>query len=295
MDFTGERLIPKINKNMACYYEHICRYLFACQFSSNKKILDAASGTGYGCYLLKKYGLASSVLGVDISPETIAYSKSNYKLPDVSYKVFDLSKDFNFSSSNFNLITSFETLEHLSDHQHLLQSFKKLLIKNGLLIISTPNTDNYPQDNIFHKKELNQNQFFSLLNKHFKNVQIFNQKYFLSQEIYTDASSNKLIDLKTNESLSQSLEINYKPKNTIKPEYFLALCSDTNIPLPKSVSLSVNHIDMFDFSSGILKNEADYFQHLNSIKSLQNELDEIKQSWLYKNIWPFYTRVKKLI
>ena len=73
--FTGERLIPELNQNTAFFYEHVIRYLFASQFSENKTVLDAGCGTGYGSYIIDKFGKPNKIQAVDISNEAINYAK----------------------------------------------------------------------------------------------------------------------------------------------------------------------------------------------------------------------------
>ena len=75
MEFTGERYIPTLNISEISY-EHWHRYLYATQFVENKRVLDIASGEGFGSNLLSQK--AQKVVGVDISAETIVHSRKNY-------------------------------------------------------------------------------------------------------------------------------------------------------------------------------------------------------------------------
>ena len=52
----GERMIPAYHSGTLIYAEHISRYRFAAQFVAGKRVLDVASGTGYGSELLKQAG-----------------------------------------------------------------------------------------------------------------------------------------------------------------------------------------------------------------------------------------------
>ena len=67
---TGERYLPWLEE-ASIGYEHLHRYAYATQFVKNKRVLDLASGEGYGSYLLAK--TAKSVTGIDID-ETIQLS-----------------------------------------------------------------------------------------------------------------------------------------------------------------------------------------------------------------------------
>ncbi len=72
MKFSGERFIPQAtDKEMQL--EHMQRYYSVLSLIKDKVVLDAASGEGYGSYLLSQH--AAEVHGVDISKETITHSK----------------------------------------------------------------------------------------------------------------------------------------------------------------------------------------------------------------------------
>ena len=64
MEFTGERMMPSHNRGNLIYGEHLVRYSFAAQFVKGKKVLDIATGVGYGAKLLRQEG-AVYVCGVD--------------------------------------------------------------------------------------------------------------------------------------------------------------------------------------------------------------------------------------
>ena len=87
MDFTGERLVPgKVDLELEV--EHINRYIFASDLVKNKKVLDAACGTGYGTALLAQS--AERVFGIDISKEAISYAESNYSAKNVNFAVANI-------------------------------------------------------------------------------------------------------------------------------------------------------------------------------------------------------------
>jgi len=44
-----------------------------------------------------------------------------------------------FGPSRFDLVTSFETLEHLEERGHFLAEIRRVLVEDGVLLLSTPN------------------------------------------------------------------------------------------------------------------------------------------------------------
>ena len=74
LTFTGERFLPSCEGEMI--YEHWHRYLFARQYVAGKRVLDVASGEGYGSAMMAAQ--AASVTGVDISPEAVKHASEPY-------------------------------------------------------------------------------------------------------------------------------------------------------------------------------------------------------------------------
>ena len=126
-----------------------------------------------------------------------------------------------FQDSIFDFIVSFETLEHLEKPEQAIHEFKRVLKSDGILIISTPNIENYTKDNLYHKHEFTLSEFQSLLNKNFKNIMIFYQFYPSSMMIgnynETSAFETKIIDDKIDDDS--------------EPLFFIAICSNFTLPL----------------------------------------------------------------
>ena len=89
LEFTGERFTPECEREI--WYEHYHRYALAARWCINKRTLDAACGEGYGASMLAS--MASSVEGVDISPEAIAHARQRYDgQRNVNFQVADCTK-----------------------------------------------------------------------------------------------------------------------------------------------------------------------------------------------------------
>ena len=139
MEFTGERIIPGIPEWEHLYLEHFYRYLFAKEFIKDKIVLDIASGTGYGSGFLKD-NKAKIVIGADIDFEAVSYSRKNFH--NAHYLQSD-AIHLPFRNNFFDVVVSFETIEHLREYQKFLYEIKRVLKKTGVLIISSPNKLNY--------------------------------------------------------------------------------------------------------------------------------------------------------
>lgn len=135
MKFTGERIIiddsTKVMKE-----DHLNRYLFLKKFiKKNDKVIDIACGTGYGTKIISE--LTKDIIGVDISEEAISYARSSYRSIEKNFIVGDAS---NYTHNHkFDIVASFETIEHIKNYKEVIKNYNRLLINEGLLFVSSPN------------------------------------------------------------------------------------------------------------------------------------------------------------
>jgi ubiquinone/menaquinone biosynthesis C-methylase UbiE len=115
--------------------EHTARYSFALPYIKDKKVLDIACGTGYGLAFLKSS--AKSVTGVDVDIEAAKQAKN--ECDEKARVLLGDGTNLPFHDESFDVVTSFETLEHLVERKLFLSELKRVLKPNGLLILSTPN------------------------------------------------------------------------------------------------------------------------------------------------------------
>ncbi len=175
MDFTGERLIPDQQRDDDLYHEHIVRYMFAAQLAAGRSVLDAGCGAGYGAAALAAAG-AASVLGVDIAADAVSYAHEHYNRPDLSFLAGDVAA-LDLPAASFDLVVSFEVIEHLDDPARLVQTAARLLKPDGVFVVSTPNPATYPAGNPFHKHEMSLAEFEAVLRQSFLALAMFGQDY----------------------------------------------------------------------------------------------------------------------
>jgi len=176
-----ERMVPETDRETLMYSEHLVRYAFAAQFAKGKRVLDVACGSGYGSQLLSAKG-ARSVIGIDRSPEAITYSSKHHGSKQCRFVVGDALR-LPFEDDQFDLIVSFETIEHLANHEDFLAELARVLGKTGMLIISSPNKATYPEGNPFHLRELHFEEFESLLASEFEHVVVLGQDNWVTSAV----------------------------------------------------------------------------------------------------------------
>lgn len=134
---------------------HLNRYAIAKNLCKGKMVLDVASGEGYGSFLLKKWG-AKHVDAIDIDAETVEKASQMFGSEDVCFLCHTAEK-LPFPDYSFDLITSFETIEHLDYPEKFLAEIKRVLKPDGIIVLSCPNDPYYyPEEgssNPFHKKK----------------------------------------------------------------------------------------------------------------------------------------------
>lgn len=133
--FTGEFFIPgKSGERIES--DHMARYHFACKYVKNKAVLDIACGFGYGAPLMIEAG-AIKYDGVDINEKLIDNANLFYGSDCIEYHQGDICS-YN-SNKLFDIITCFETIEHINNYKIALLNMYRLLKPDGILLISSPN------------------------------------------------------------------------------------------------------------------------------------------------------------
>lgn len=177
LPFTGERFTPECVREI--WYEHMHRYAWAAPFARGRRVLDAACGEGYGSALLARAG--ADVTGVDLDPASIEHARSRYAAcAGLRFERADVCALDHFADASFDLIVSFETLEHVHAQEAMLTGFRRLLKPDGLLLVSSPDKRNYSDlrgyHNEFHVRELYRDELEALLGAQFPALQVYAQK-----------------------------------------------------------------------------------------------------------------------
>jgi SAM-dependent methyltransferase len=171
-----ERLVPGTAGWDRYSADHVQRYEFFARICAGKKVLDMACGTGYGSHLIANSG-ASSVTGVDISEEAVAFALKNYNLPNLAFRKMDY-RDVPALNQQFEIVISFETIEHVQNPAHFISVAAEVLAPDGQLVVSTPSKQKYAgagKVNPFHLSELYYEEFREIFQKHVKLDRAYHQ------------------------------------------------------------------------------------------------------------------------
>lgn len=139
-EYSGERHMMEQRDHALSFGHtvHMVRYAFASRFCQGKKVLDVACGSGYGTEFLALQG-ASEVVGVDKNIQAVEYAQRHHAHAAAQYIAGDAERLVSFEDHSFDMIISFETLEHLQNPQKCISEFKRLLKPGGQIFLSCPN------------------------------------------------------------------------------------------------------------------------------------------------------------
>jgi ubiquinone/menaquinone biosynthesis C-methylase UbiE len=225
VEFTGERVISgQVNDDL--WSEHIARYAFARLYANGKRTLDSGCGTGYGSAELAQS--AAEVTGVDIAAEAIEYARANYPIAGLRFLESSCTA-VPFPVESFDLVVAFEVIEHLTDQRDFLDECARVLTREGLLIVSSPNKRYYAETraatgpNPFHEHEFEADEFVRELQRVFPNVRLLLQNRAESFAFHPAASF-----------WPAEARIDGGGGSAEDAHFFIALCSRGQLPEPKS-------------------------------------------------------------
>ena len=227
MKFTGERFIPTEQGKIRL--EHYHRYVLVQPMVAGKDVLDVACGEGYGASFMAD--VARSVIGVDISDDAVEHALSTYKNVNLTFRQGDATK-LDFVDASFDVVVSFETIEHLLEQAQMLSEIRRVLRPDGILVISSPNRPIYSEEsgehNQFHVKELDFNEFDELLIAQFPAIKYVGQRMLMGSVIQPLEGGQSAFRAWHDDG--NNLQPN--AGHLAEPVYFVAICAASNSSLP---------------------------------------------------------------
>jgi len=161
---------PTAQFNMA-----LARYEFARSYAKDKVVLDLGCGDGYGTAYLSS--AAKHVMGIDISRDAIDQAREKYRRHNLAYEVMDCYS-LTFPDEHFDLVCSFEVIEHVDSCDKYLSEIRRVLKRNAVVLISTPNKDasaySYSEHHLQH---FSVTELQKLLERYFETVTLLKQQY----------------------------------------------------------------------------------------------------------------------
>jgi 2-polyprenyl-3-methyl-5-hydroxy-6-metoxy-1,4-benzoquinol methylase len=171
--------------------QHQARYSFVTEAVADKDVLDVACGSGYGSYGMFALGRARSVMGADLDADAVRYARARYaetikaSAGRLRYVCTDACAPW--TDETFDVITSFETIEHVPAPDALLDNLGRMLRSDGTFYVSSPIRESGTLKdrplNPFHIREWSLDEFVALLREYYETVDAFGQVWVLDQRM----------------------------------------------------------------------------------------------------------------
>lgn len=203
-------------------------------------VLEIGCGEGYGVELL--YKNAAQLTLIDKSPYTAEIIKKKYpKATIIQEKIPPLTQ---LATNSFDVIVSFQVIEHIEDATLYLQEIHRVLKPTGKAYISTPNALKTIARNPWHYREYTFENLSNLFKETFSNYTI--------QAIKGNAKTDAYYE-KNNKSVKRFLKLDIfnlqhlLPARLLQIPYEIANRMNRKKLLNKNPDL-VNNISLEDYS-----------------------------------------------
>src|SRR5258708_27096902 len=163
---------------------HLSAYEEASKRAHGKRVLEIGCNTGYGTKILSQ--ICSEIVGVDLSVNALQVAAERYAGDNIEYLRID-GITLPFEDAAFDLVISFQVIEHISNYETYLSELKRVLKPDGLVIFTTPNArvrldPGMKPWNEFHVTEFSAEELRQLLCEWFPAVEILGLS--ASDEVY---------------------------------------------------------------------------------------------------------------
>lgn len=140
LESSGERMIAdayaQTPEGRFILMMHLASYRFAEKFCVGKDVLDLGCGSGYGTAHIAQ--VAHSALGLDVSADAVAFAAARHVSPNLAYRTIEADVRLPFEDRKFDVVLSFQVIEHVHDDEFYLSEARRVLKPNGIVIVITP-------------------------------------------------------------------------------------------------------------------------------------------------------------
>ena len=275
LQFTGERFTPECNG--AIWYEHWHRYCAVLPAAAGKRVLDGACGEGYGSMLLA--GAAATVVGIDIDSAAIGHATARYAHRANLGFIQGSCAALPLPDASVDLVVSFETIEHLTEQEAMLAEFRRVLVPEGVLIISSPNKAIYSEEtgyaNHFHVRELTREELAAALARSFPQQAWYGQRALAHSLIWAERAAGGALSAELVALTARGVEPLEAPA---PPVYFIVVCGGERAALPRLSALSLfddGAQSLYrDYERALLAEKRLYWDEVDARKIAQERLEE---------------------
>jgi SAM-dependent methyltransferase len=294
--------------------EYYHQYLYASRFTKNKRVLDIASGEGYGAAFVSLN--AESVMGIGGNDDVVTHASQKYaEFSNLRFEV-GRSEELKILENSIDVAIAFDVLPTLSQEMRpkMMENIKRVLCQNGLFLASTAirSADavvgNGGSDGSalpsFSGVEL-----FEFLKKHFQHVRFIGQKpvtisamwslhewkdelfrFHVREDLFTlprgiemFTEPARIIALCSDEPISSEVANNSKSVyyDSVHAERAKKLIGEMNDLREQIVQVRTKNNQLSDeresFRNAVTVLTTENLTHLNNLDDIQKQYDEMVQ------------------
>ena len=186
----GERTLPDVPEENYWFQRHVAVYAWVAAHVAGKRVVDMASGEGYGADLLARR--AASVVGVEANPDAFEHARLRYRGANLRFE----RSMVEVYAEPCDAIVFLQTIEHVQDPDAVLEHFKAMLAPGGVVFVSTPNVltlappGEAHSGNPWHVREYRPEEYRALCERHFSRVELLG--LFHARKLALHAAALKL-------------------------------------------------------------------------------------------------------
>ena len=173
LTLDGERTLPDVPEENYWFQRHVAVYAWVAAQVAGKRVVDMASGEGYGAELLAGAG-AASVVGVEANPDAFEHARLRYRRANLRFE----RSMVEVYAEPCDAVVFLQTIEHVQDPDAVLEHIKAMLAPGAIVFVSTPNVltlappGEERSGNPWHVREYRPEEFAALCCAHFRSVEL---------------------------------------------------------------------------------------------------------------------------
>lgn len=175
----GASLRDAIRSGDANAVHHLIRYEWAARVLGELgdqplKVLDLATGSGYGAAELARRLPNATVLACDYDAEALRAASRRYAIRNLEFRFGDATRwSETIGGESFDVVVAFDMIEHVVHREIMLEQLVRHLRAEGALLLSTPCGWNAPvlkPDWVHHRIEYSAASLFDFLRRYFRTI-----------------------------------------------------------------------------------------------------------------------------
>ncbi len=208
-------------------YELLAGYRFAQRYVEGKTVAAISPvEPGYGIWALTE--TAESVTGILGIGEAHNRAASRYSAPNLDYQEAEFPR-LPYAQDHFDVVIAFRLIEKMEDPETTVAEIKRVLKRDGLLILSTPDKQTHSNNRnhgVAGNRELYVPELREMLEDRFDDVRLYRQGSVFGSLIFSESSTG---DTKVEGASFSSTVPAFSP-DFPDTQFVLAVCSDAEIP-----------------------------------------------------------------